>query len=69
MDNVAQMALEDTHRFFLGVSVSATFVEDCLSSPLAAELGHRHPLQDRVDATVATSVETMSDGLVIAFGR
>ena len=62
MDNVAQLALEDAYGLFLGVPVSASLVEDGLSSRLAAELGHRHPMQDRVDAPVATSVERVPDG-------
>src|SRR5215510_12659404 len=69
MNDVAQVALEDPQSLFLGVPALASLAEDGLSSRLATELGHRHPMQDRIDPPVATSVEAMADGLVIGFGR
>src|SRR5205823_8621366 len=68
VDDVGEVALKDSAGFSLGVSVRARVGVDALGAWLAAQLGDRHPVQDRVDAPVAAGVVAMADRLAGALG-
>jgi hypothetical protein len=65
MHDVTEVALERPHRLLLRVTVPARICVDFLGTRVAAKLGHGHEVKDRVDASVAAAVETMSIGFII----
>ena len=68
VDDVGEVALEDAAGLLLGVPAGARVDVDALGAWLAAQLGDRHPVQDRVDAPVATGVVAVADRLAGPFG-
>ena len=68
VDDVGEVALEDSAGFLLGVPAGARVSLDALGAWLAAQLGDRHPVQDRVDAPVAAGVVAVADRLAGPLG-
>ena len=62
------MAFEDPAGLLLGVVVGARVGVEFLGARLAAQLGDRHPVEDRVHAPVAARVVAVADRAAGTFG-
>ena len=69
VDRVAEVALEDSHGFLLGVTVGTSGSEEFLSALVYSELGNGHDMDDRVHAAVPAAVEAMSRRFTASFAR
>ena len=68
VDDVGEVALEDSAGFLLGVRAGALVGVGALGAWLAAQLDDRDPVKDRVDAPVAAGVIAVADRLAGTVG-
>ena len=68
VDDVAEVAFEDSHGFGLGVTVRAGVVVELAGARFATELGDGHTMEAGVDSSVATAVEPVAHRFTVAFG-
>ena len=68
VDDVGEVALEDAAGLLLGVAAGARVGVDRLGAWFAAQLGDGHPVQDRVDPSVAARVVAVADRLARPLG-
>jgi hypothetical protein len=67
VDDVGEVAFEDEHGFSAGVAVAHGVVVELACPGFAAKLDHRGSVDDCVQASVAASVEAVSDRSTTGF--
>jgi len=61
VDDVGQVAFEDSHGLALGMAVVEGAVVELAGAGFTAQLDHRGAMEDGIEAAVAAAVETVSD--------